>query len=133
MRPLLRVMIMAGAALMVASAGASELPPGFVRLAEIAPTIREDIRYAGPFNFTGTSVPGYEAPRCLLLRAAAEALARAEERLSRDGYHLRVYDCYRPERAVRAFIAWSRAPDGNRLKAVFYPDQDKSRLFALGY
>jgi D-alanyl-D-alanine dipeptidase len=110
-----------------------DLPPGFVRLADIAPTIRQDIRYAGPFNFTARPVPGYEAPRCLLLRAAAEALARAQERLARDGFHLKVYDCYRPERAVRAFIAWANRPGEDWGKRVFYPDLDKRHLFALGY
>lgn len=111
----------------------NSLPAGFVRLDEIAPTIRQDIRYAGAFNFTGQRVPGYEAARCILWRPAAEALARAQAQLAAEGFHLKVYDCYRPARAVRAFVAWSQAPGGDRLKSVFYPDLDKGRLFALGY
>ncbi|MGP0095248.1 MAG: M15 family metallopeptidase [Xanthobacteraceae bacterium] len=109
------------------------LPAGFIRLDEIAPTIRQDIRYAGAFNFTGRRVPGYEAPRCILWRPAAEALARAQAQLTAEGFHLKVYDCYRPARAVQAFVAWSQAPGEDRLKSVFYPDLDKGHLFALGY
>jgi zinc D-Ala-D-Ala dipeptidase len=109
------------------------LPAGFVRLDEIAPTIRQDMRYAGAFNFTGRRVPGYEAARCILWRPAADALARAQAQLTAEGFHLKVYDCYRPARAVQAFFAWSQAPGEDRLKSVFYPDLDKGRLFALGY
>jgi D-alanyl-D-alanine dipeptidase len=74
-------------------AGTGALPSGFVRLREVAPTIRQDIRYATPFNFTGRRVPGYEAAECILLRPAAEALARAQARLTAQGYALKVYDC----------------------------------------
>ena len=111
----------------------ARLPPGFVRLADVAPTIRQDIRYAGAFNFTGRRVAGYEAAQCILWRPAAEALARAEARLAAQGFHLKVYDCYRPVRAVRAIAAWARDPRAIEVKGVFYPDVDKSHLFALGY
>jgi zinc D-Ala-D-Ala dipeptidase len=109
------------------------LPPGFVRLADVAPGIRQDIRYAGAFNFTGRRLAGYDAAQCILWRPAAEALARAEARLGAEGLHLKVYDCYRPVRAVRAIVVWANEPRQDGLKPVFYPDVDKSRLFALGY
>jgi D-alanyl-D-alanine dipeptidase len=109
------------------------LPAGFVRLADVAPDIRQDIRYARAFNFTGRVVAGYDAPQCILLRPVAEALLLAEAQLEADGYALKVYDCYRPVRAVKAFAAWAKAPDGEEMKAVFYPGFDKSALFALGY
>jgi D-alanyl-D-alanine dipeptidase len=113
--------------------GEDALPPGFVRLRDIAPAIRQDIRYATPFNFTGQVVPGYERAECILWEPAAKALARAQARLSAEGFALKVYDCYRPSRAVRAFVAWSRSPGGGAMKSVFYPAHDKSELFALGY
>jgi D-alanyl-D-alanine dipeptidase len=109
------------------------LPTGLVRLRDIAPDIRQDIRYAGSFNFTGQRVPGYQASECILWRPAAEALARAQRRLAVEGVSLKVYDCYRPARAVRRFIAWSRASDQDDMKSIFYPGLDKWRLFALGY
>jgi D-alanyl-D-alanine dipeptidase len=113
--------------------GAEALPPGFVRLHEVAPSIRQDIRYAGRFNFTGQVVPGYERAECILRDRVAKALAGAQTRLSAEGFALKVYDCYRPVRAVRAFAAWSRSPGGDAMRSVFYPALDKSSLFALGY
>jgi D-alanyl-D-alanine dipeptidase len=113
---------------------AGELYPlTFVRLKDIAPSIRQDIRYATRFNFTGARVPGYVEPECILLRPVAEALARAQNRLSIDGFQLKVYDCYRPIRAVRAFADWSKDPSRETMKPVFYPTIDKSRLFSMGY
>src|SRR6516164_3427577 len=109
------------------------LPLGLVRLRDVAPDIRQDIRYAGSFNFTGRRVLGYQAGQCILWRPAAEALARAQKRLAAEGVGLKVYDCYRPARAVRRFVEWSRASDQDEMKPIFYPGLDKSRLFALGY
>ena len=113
-------------------AGAA-LPTIFVRLREVAPTIRQDIRYATPFNFTGRRVPGYEAAECILLRPAAEALARAQARLLAQGYSLKVYDCYRPERAVRSFITWAQSPEPDWMARIFSPHIPKAEQFARGY
>lgn len=112
---------------------AGPLPAGFVRLREVAPSIRQDIRYATPFNFTGRRVPGYDAGECILLRPAAEALARAQERLLAQGYSLKVYDCYRPERAVRSFIAWAQSPEPDYMARIFSPQIPKAEQFARGY
>jgi zinc D-Ala-D-Ala dipeptidase len=113
--------------------GQEALPAGFVRLRDVAPSIRQDIRYASPFNFTGRTVPGYERAECIARDRVAKALARAQTRLLTDGFALKVYDCYRPLRAVRAFATWSISPGGDTMKSIFYPALDKSRLFALGY
>ncbi|MBT9290088.1 M15 family metallopeptidase [Hyphomicrobiaceae bacterium 22] len=114
-------------------AGAAEdLPPGFVRLADIDASIRQDMRYAGAQNFVGRPVAGYEKPVCILTRAAATALSQAQKRLAADGLSLKVYDCYRPARAVADFGRWARSPD-QATKAEFYPAVDKARLFGHGY
>jgi len=109
------------------------LPSGFVRLGDLTPTIRHDIRYAREFNFTGQIVPGYDSAQCILWHPAAKALLQAQARLETEGFVLKVYDCYRPLRAVKAFAAWSKASGGDTMKSIFFPDLDKSRLFALGY
>lgn len=116
-----------------AAAGSGVLPPGFVRLRDIDPTIRQDMRYATPFNFTGRRVPGYEAAECILLREAAQALARAQARLAAQGFHLKVYDCYRPERAVRSFIVWAQSPEPDTMARVFSPEIPKAEQFARGF
>jgi zinc D-Ala-D-Ala dipeptidase len=70
-------------------------------------TIRVDVRYASSNNFTGEPLPGYEAPRALLRREAADALARVQARLRPQGLGLLVYDGYRPVRATRAMVDWA--------------------------
>ena len=108
-------------------------PDDFVALRDVDPSIIEEIRYFTPHNFTGHPVAGYLAPLCILTRPAAEALARAQRDFVEDGYTLKVYDCYRPQRAVDDFVAWARDPSDQGMKAEFYPRVDKSTLFADGY
>lgn len=76
----------------------------------LSPRIEMDIRYAGANNFTAARVPGYEAPACYLLAPVAKALAAVEADLRAQGFGLRLYDCYRPVRAVQAFMAWVSDP-----------------------
>lgn len=111
---------------------AGEPPPDFARLADIGPQIRQEMRYAGPDNFTGRPVPGYHKPDCWLRKDAAQALADAQTDAQRQGFSLVVYDCYRPQRAVDAFVRWSRNPDQST-KADHYPRVDKRSLFTRGY
>jgi D-alanyl-D-alanine dipeptidase len=122
---------------LAASAGAACAkavpPPGFVRLADIAPHIIQDMRYAGTENFTGRPVPGYRAPRCWLRVEAAHALLAAQEEAAQEGLKLVVYDCYRPPAATKAFIAWAEDAADQKMKTAYYPRVDKKALFDLGY
>jgi D-alanyl-D-alanine dipeptidase len=111
---------------------AGALPPGFVHLADVAPAIAQDMRYAGADNFVGRRVAGYDAARCILTRPAAEALAAVEADLAKKDRGLLVLDCYRPQRAVDDFVAWSR-DDDTSTRAAHYPRLEKSELFPLGY
>lgn len=108
-------------------------PDEFVALRTVAPTIIQEIRYVTPHNFVGEPVDGYEQPLCILTRPAARALQRAQWKLLRQGYSLKVYDCYRPQRAVDHFVRWAKDLEDERMKPEFYPQVDKSRLFADGY
>ena len=99
-----------------------------VDVRSLVPDIDLDMRYAGANNFTGAPVEGYEAPKCYLLRPAAEALAKVERALRDDHLRLRLYDCYRPVRAVRRFVAWAHAPEDGQTKAAYYPAFDKPAL-----
>lgn len=121
------------AALVVATgAGLAEpLPDGFVRLADVAPDIRQDIRYAGTDNFIGRRLDGYEAPDCILTRKAAEALARVQKAVAADGFALVVFDCYRPERAVADMVRWSRS--GGPPDPRWYPAVRREHLVSAGY
>ena len=104
------------------------MPEGFVYLRDIDPTIQQDMRYAGSKNFTGRPAPGYDAPECVLARQAAEALKAVQADLKAKGLGLKVYDCYRPERAVAGFVAWTKEPDDPEAKVVYYPNVPKSEL-----
>ncbi len=97
------------------------------------PGLVVDMRYAGTHNFVGARVDGYAAPVCLLTKPAAQALALVQRDLAASGFGLKVFDCYRPARAVRHFIRWARDARDTRTKAEFYPAVDKRQLFALGY
>ncbi|TDU79374.1 D-alanyl-D-alanine dipeptidase [Streptomyces sp. KS 21] len=125
--------VMGCAAVLAGGGTGASAPPGFVALAEVDPTIGQDIRYATADNFTGAVVDGYEEPVCLLARPAAEALRRAQRELLPRGYSLTVYDCYRPQRAVDSFVRWAADPQDQSTKAEFYPDIDKERLIPDGY
>lgn len=109
------------------------MPEGFVRLAEVAPAIREDMRYAGHENFLGQPVPGYRCAECWLRREAADALVKVAEEARARGFRLIVYDCYRPQRATRAFIAWAADEADQKMKAEYYPNLAKSEIFPRGY
>jgi D-alanyl-D-alanine dipeptidase len=109
------------------------MPPGFVRLSNVAPTIKQDIRYAGANNFMGRKAPGYNSPQCWLRREAAHALAQVQDDLKTKDESLIVFDCYRPNRTSAAFFAWAMDPNDQIAKQAYYPDIDKTQLFALGY
>ena len=106
---------------------------GFVNLTDAVPDALLDIRYFGTFNFIGDRVRGYEAPVALITREAASALRRASDALRGRGLRFRVFDAYRPQAAVEHFVEWAEDIADTRMKPLFYPDVDKSRLFELGF
>ncbi|MFR9675729.1 M15 family metallopeptidase [Streptomyces sp. TR06-5] len=111
----------------------SGAPREFVALRSVAPSVLRDLRYATRHNFTGTRIDGYRQPLCLLTGEAARALHRAQRRFLAQGYSLKVYDCYRPQRAVDHFVSWAKDLTDQRMKREFYPRVDKSTLFEDGY
>jgi D-alanyl-D-alanine dipeptidase len=124
-------LIAALAAIVSSSAEQSGLPAGFVYLRDVDATIVQDIRYASPMNFTHARVPGYAVGECILLREVAEALKLVQTDLRPRNLSLKVYDCYRPVRAVNAFINWAQkvgTREGER-----WPRTPRSELVRRGY
>ena len=111
----------------------TKAPAAFVDLRSVDATILHDIRYRSDHNFIGRPIVGYREPLCILTRPAAEALSRAQSSLLGRGYTLKVYDCYRPQRAVDDFARWAERPGDQRMKEEFYPRVDKGVLFDQGY
>ncbi|MFD9395394.1 M15 family metallopeptidase [Streptomyces sp. NPDC060000] len=108
-------------------------PTDFVTLGTVDPTILQEMRYFTQHNFVGERVDGYQQPICILTRPAAEALHRAQTKLLSQGYTLKMYDCYRPQRAVNHFVRWAEDLNDQSMKGEFYPNVDKTRLFEDGY
>ena len=115
------------------TATATAAPREFVALRDVDPTILHDIRYTTSHNFVGRPIRGYVQPLCLLTKPAAKALRAAQRTVLRMGYTLKVYDCFRPQRAVDHFVEWARDLGDQKMKPEFYPRVDKTRLFADGY
>jgi D-alanyl-D-alanine dipeptidase len=109
------------------------LPSGFVDLAAVVDGLAVDMRYFGNNNFVGERIDGYEHARCFLSAQAALALAAVQSTLAARGLGLKVFDCYRPQRAVAHFVRWAQKVDDVRRKSQFYPDVDKRDLFKDGY
>jgi D-alanyl-D-alanine dipeptidase len=119
--------------LLFSSASAAGLPEGFCYVDEAVPGVALDVRYFTSHNFVGDPIEGYERPRVILTVEAARALAGVQLSLSRFGLGVRVFDGYRPQRAVDHFVRWAADVDDTRMKAEFYPDVDKANLFRDGY
>lgn len=108
-------------------------PKNFVALKDVAPDIIQDMRYASTNNFIGNSIPGYKRGVCIVTKQTAEQLRKVQRAAKARGYSLKIYDCYRPQKAVDYFYKWSQNPKDQRQKAAFYPRENKKELFAKKY
>lgn len=105
----------------------------FVNITDVIPDVILEIRYFGTYNFVGTRIDGYEAPTALLTRQAADSLKTVSDDLKRMGFRLKIYDAYRPQKAVDHFVRWAKDVNDTVMKRYFYPDLDKSMLFPQEY
>jgi D-alanyl-D-alanine dipeptidase len=110
-----------------------KMPDSFIDIQKVIPEIVLDIRYYGPHNFVGEKVDGYMAPKCFLTKEAAEALAKVQKDLEPYSLSLKIYDCYRPQRAVNHFVRWATEIENTKTMKEFYPTVDKRNLFKDGY
>ena len=106
---------------------------GFVILADYVPGIIQEIRYHSSYNFVGDRIDGYEEPVALITKEAARALKTVSNEMNAQGYRLKVFDAYRPARAVRHFVLWGIEDLDKRMKPFFYPELEKHELFEQGY
>ena len=106
---------------------------GFVYLAEAVPDAILEIRYYSTYNFVGERINGYERPVAMLTKEAAKALREVSDELVSKGYRLKIYDAYRPQRAVTHFENWAKDLNDTRMKEYFYPELDKSVHFEQEY
>lgn len=106
---------------------------GFVLVTDAIPDVLLEIRYFSTFNFVGKRVDGYEEPVALITKEAAAALKKVSNRMMAKGYRLKIFDIYRPQKAVNHFERWALDIGDTLTKAFFYPELDKSVLFDRGF
>ncbi|SDK91375.1 D-Ala-D-Ala dipeptidase vanX. Metallo peptidase. MEROPS family M15D [Maridesulfovibrio ferrireducens] len=112
---------------------AGQLPEGFCYVDEIIPEAVYDARYFTENNFVGEQIDGYLSPRIVLTVRAAKELTKVQSELVPFGLTLKIFDGYRPQRAVDHFVRWGRNVSDTRMKSIFYPSVDKKNLFRDGY
>jgi D-alanyl-D-alanine dipeptidase len=110
-----------------------KMPDAFVDIQKVIPEVILDIRYYSPHNFVGERVDGYLAPKCFLTKDATQALSNVRKDLAPYSLSLKIYDCYRPQRAVDHFVRWAKEAENTKTMREFYPTIDKRNLFKDGY
>lgn len=105
----------------------------FVNITDVVPDVILEIRYYGTYNFVGSRIDGYEEPTALLTRQAAKALKAVSDDVMKQGYRLKIYDAYRPQKGVDHFVRWASNLNATEMKDYFYPDLDKNVLFEQEY
>lgn len=110
------------------------IPRGFVSLEEACPRIKVQASYSSHDNFTGEVVAGYKAKKSFLAAAPARALCQVHKRALEKGLALKVFDGYRPVKAVNFFMEWAKRPETNpHIKELYYPKFTRLELFEAGY
>lgn len=109
------------------------MPGDFVKVTDVIPDAILEIRYHTTFNFIGDRIPGYEAPVAIMTRRAADSLKAVSDELRSKGFRLKIFDAYRPQRAVDYFVRWAEDIGDVRMKEFFYPELDKAVLIPQEY
>ena len=110
----------------------NSLPKGFVYIDEIIDDVYIDIRYSYDNNFIGEKINGYNQSVAIGTKELALALKHVQNDLRHFGYGIKIFDAYRPQKAVNHFSRWS-TNDDFLMKDSFYPNIKKRDLFKKGY
>ncbi|CAA6819788.1 MAG: D-alanyl-D-alanine dipeptidase (EC [uncultured Sulfurovum sp.] len=109
------------------------LPKGFDYITERIPSIELDMKYCGEENFVGAYIDGYLAPKAILSSRAITSLAKVQKELNDFGLGLKIFDAYRPQKAVDHFVRWGHDLSDKMMKESYYPMVLKRDLFRDGY
>jgi len=110
-----------------------EIPNSFVKVSTVIPNLNVKLRYYTANNFVGDTIEGYKSNTLYLTKAAAKQLKFVQDELQKQNLCLKVYDGYRPQRAVNHFVRWARDIKDTLMKSEFYPKVKKRNLFKSGY
>ncbi len=111
----------------------STVPDSFVNVVKIIPDLNIELRYYSNNNFIGDTIEGYKSNTLYLTKNTANKLKLVQDELQKQNLCLKVYDGYRPQRAVNHFVRWAKQIEDTLQKAKFYPKVDKRHLFREGY
>jgi len=110
-----------------------QAPKGFVYAKNEIPTIQVDLQYCNDNNFVGEIIEGYNANVSIMTKETAVALKKVQTELAKQNLSIKIYDSYRPQRAVNHFVRWAKVISDTLMKQQFYPRVDKRNLFKEGY
>lgn len=110
-----------------------KLPEGFVYLSDVDASIQKELRYLSNHNFIGKPIDGYKNDCLIVTKQTAEALKKVQFLLKEKGIGLKLFDAYRPQKAVDHFVRWAKVLNDTLMKKEFYPKVPKSQLFNLGF
>jgi len=113
--------------------GYCQLPEKFVYAKNLIPDLEVELRYYGNNNFIGDTIDGYNKHCLILTEETVLALQKVQTELHKKNLALKVYDGYRPQRAVNQFIRWAKNLNDTINKAKFYPNVKKADLFKEEY
>ena len=113
--------------------GYAQLPKGFVYAKTEIPTIQVELQYCGDNNFVGDIIDGYNANVSIMTKQTAVALKKVQAELAKQNLSIKIYDSYRPQRAVNHFVRWAKVVNDTLMKQQFYPRVQKKNLFKSGY
>lgn len=111
----------------------ADIPHGFINIQDAVPGIAVELRYFTDDNFVGEPIDGYESTHCYISVEAADALKQVQFELEPLGLRLKIFDAYRPQRAVDHFVRWAEDLEDTKMKARYYPEVEKKNLFRDGY
>jgi len=109
------------------------LPTGFVYARDVINDLDIELRYFSVNNFVGDTIEGYHSNKLIITKETADKLMLVQEELQSQNLCLKVYDGFRPQRAVNHFIRWARDLNDTINKSQFYPDVAKENLFKEEY
>ena len=113
--------------------GNAQIPSAFKDVQKAIPGIQLDVRYFSTDNFVGKRIDGYKASKIYLTNETVEALKKIQKELQKDQMGLKLFDGYRPQKAVDHFVRWAQILNDTLTKKKYYPKVHKTELFKQGY
>lgn len=125
--------ILGALVMMIAAFVSDDGKHAFVDVGQEIPTIMLDVRYASSDNFIGRPITGYKASKIYISREAASVVKVIQAELQSEKLSLKIFDAYRPQRAVDDFVRWAADPNDIKTKAKYYPEIKKERIIPDGF